>query len=107
LQNIINKKVGILASFMSFWGMNTGACVQFQAAYLEKSGKGLGTHCRLFTKKFASYQANLDLSIGVSGSAYSCQKSLTWDLDVNASFDFSTAGWKRDLNQTLEIESLN
>jgi hypothetical protein len=102
----LNKKLGIFATFMNSFGFSTGGCVQFQAAYLEKSGHGLGTHCRLFSKKFASYQANLDLSVGVSGSAYACQKSFTWDLDVNASFDFNSASWKRSINETLEIESI-
>jgi hypothetical protein len=99
---VINKKVGVFASFMSMFGMSTGGCVQFQAAYLEKDGHGFGTHCRLFTKKFASYQANLDISVGGSAN-WGCQKSYTWDVDVNASFNWN-AGWKRDVNETLAIE---
>jgi hypothetical protein len=101
-QNVVNKKFGLIGSILSMFGMNKGACVQFQAAYLEKHGKGFGTHCRLFTKKFASYQADLDISLG--GSIYGCQKSFTWDVDVNAHFELGL-GWKskRD-NATLTFE---
>ncbi|KAH3942327.1 hypothetical protein HBI56_194760 [Parastagonospora nodorum] len=98
-QNIVNKKAGWINLVMSMFGMNKSACVQFQAAYIEKAGHGVGTHCRLFTKKFSSFQANLDISVGGSAN-FGCQKSFTWDLDVNASFDFN---WKRDLNETLAI----
>lgn len=83
-QNTLNKKVGIVGSILAMFGMNKGGCVQFQAAYLEKKGKGFGTHCRLFTKKFTPLQANLDISAG--NSAWGCQKSFTFDLDVNAKF---------------------
>ncbi|KAH9861439.1 hypothetical protein J1614_011185 [Plenodomus biglobosus] len=83
-QNALNKKVGIVGSILAIFGMNKGGCVQFQAAYLEKKGKGFGTHCRLFTKKFTPLQANLDINAG--NSAWGCQKSFTFDLDVNAKF---------------------
>jgi hypothetical protein len=104
-QNALNKKAGMIASFMNMFGFSKGGCVQFQAAYIEKAGHGVGTHCRLFTQKFSPSQANLDISApsGGSASSYGCQKSFTWDLDVNSNYDFSS-GWKRDLNQTLSIE---
>jgi hypothetical protein len=90
-QNQINRKYGIISSFLSMFGMSKGGCVQFQAAYLEKDGKGFGTHCRLFTKAFTPTQANLDISGGGS-SKWGCQKSYTWDVDVNASFNWGF-GW--------------
>ncbi|RMZ69544.1 nad mitochondrial precursor [Pyrenophora seminiperda CCB06] len=83
-QNSVNRKGGIIGSFLSMFGMNKGGCVQFQAAYLEKDGVGFGTHCRLFTKKFAAAQANLEINTG----GWGCQKSYTFDLDVNASFNW-------------------
>jgi hypothetical protein len=86
-QNQVNKKAGILGAVLSLLGMNKGGCVQFQAAYLERAGKGFGTHCRLFTKKFTAAQANLDVSVGGT-SKWGCQKSYTWDVDVSASFDW-------------------
>ena len=89
-QNEVNRKHGIIGMWLSMFGMNKGGCVQFQAAYLEKEGKGFGTHCRLFTKKFTPAQANLDISVGGS-SKWGCQKSFTWDVDVNASFNWG--GW--------------
>jgi hypothetical protein len=89
-QNEINRKHGIIGMVLSLFGMNKGGCVQFQAAYLEKAGLGFGTHCRLFTKKFTPAQANLDISIGGT-SKWGCQKSYTWDVDVNASFNWG--GW--------------
>jgi hypothetical protein len=89
-QNQVNRKTGIIGTILSLFGMNKGACVQFQAAYLEKAGKGFGTHCRLFTKKFTPIQANLDISVGGT-SNWGCQKSYTWD--VNASASFNWGGW--------------
>jgi hypothetical protein len=89
-QNEVNRKHGIIGMVLSLLGMNKGACVQFQAAYLEKAGKGFGTHCRLFTKKFTPAQANLDVSVGGT-SKWGCQKSYTWDVDVSASFNWG--GW--------------
>ncbi|KAF1941369.1 hypothetical protein EJ02DRAFT_455174 [Clathrospora elynae] len=89
-QNQVNKQSGFFGSFMSMWGSNKGGCVQFQAAYLEKNGVGFGTHCRLFTKKFTPAQASLDISVGGT-SQWGCQKSYTWDVDVNASFNWG--GW--------------
>jgi hypothetical protein len=91
-QNTANRKYGIISSFLSMFGMSTGGCVQFQAAYLEKEGHGFATHCRLFTKKFSPPQANLDISVGGT-TKWGCQKSYTWDVDVNASFSWG-AGWK-------------
>lgn len=64
-QNTANRKSGMMGAFMSMFGFNKGGCVQFQAAYLEKSGKGFGTHCRLFTKKFSASQA-MSMSTPVS-----------------------------------------
>lgn len=90
-QNEVNRAKGIIGAFLSLLGMNKGGCVQFQAAYLEKAGKGFGTHCRLFTKKFTPPQVNLDISLG--GSGWGCQKSYTWDVDVNASFNWGLP-WK-------------
>jgi hypothetical protein len=92
-QNEVNRKVGIIGAFLSMLGMNKGGCVQFQAAYLEKAGKGFGTHCRLFTKQFTPQQATLDISVGGS-SSWGCQKSYTWDVDVNASFNWGLS-WKK------------
>ena len=89
-QNEVNKKLGLIETLLSMFGMNKGGCVQFQAAYLEKAGKGFGTPCHLFTKKFTPAQANLDISVGGS-SQWGCQKSYTWDVDVNASFNWG--GW--------------
>jgi hypothetical protein len=91
-QNTANRKYGIISSFLSMFGMSKGGCVQFQAAYLEKEGHGFATHCRLFTKQFTPAQANLDISVGGT-SKWGCQKSYTWDVDVNASFSWG-AGWK-------------
>ncbi|KAL6710480.1 hypothetical protein ACN47E_008528 [Coniothyrium glycines] len=102
-QNEINKKRGLMGAFLSMFGMNKGGCVQFQAAYLEKESKGFGTHCRLFTKKFTPAQANLDVSMG-GASKWGCQKSFTWDVDVNASFNWG--GWsyrsKREVDAAAE-----
>ncbi|PSN61617.1 hypothetical protein BS50DRAFT_561664 [Corynespora cassiicola Philippines] len=92
-QNDVNRKSGIIAKLLSFLGLSKGGCVQFQAAYLEKDGKGFGTHCRLFTKKFQPKQATLDVSVG-AGSKWSCFKSFTWDVDVNASFNWGGWSWK-------------
>ncbi|OAL00998.1 hypothetical protein IQ06DRAFT_247819 [Phaeosphaeriaceae sp. SRC1lsM3a] len=87
-QNAVNKAVGLWNMLLSFFGMGKASCVQFSAAYLEKDGKGFGTNCRLFTKKFTPSQATLD----ISGSGdWGCQKSYTWDVDVNAQFNW--AGW--------------
>ncbi|KAH6643558.1 hypothetical protein C7974DRAFT_299922 [Boeremia exigua] len=91
-QNEVNRAKGLLGAILSMLGMNKGGCVQFQAAYLEKSGKGFGTHCRLFTKKFTPAQATLDISVGGT-SGWGCQKSYTWDVDVNASFNWG-GSWK-------------
>ncbi|KZM22316.1 uncharacterized protein EKO05_0000155 [Ascochyta rabiei] len=91
-QNAINRKFGIIGAFLSLFGMNKGACIQFQAAYLEKAGLGFGTHCRLFTKKFTPDQATLDISVGGT-SQWGCQQAFTWDVDVNASFTWG--GWSR------------
>ncbi|KAF9696586.1 hypothetical protein EKO04_005621 [Ascochyta lentis] len=91
-QNEVNRKFGVIGAFLSMLGMNKGGCIQFQAAYLEKAGKGFGTHCRLFSKKFTPQQATLDISVGGS-SQWGCQKSYTWDVDVNASFNWG--GWSR------------
>lgn len=92
-QNEVNRAKGIIGAFLSILGMNKGGCVQFQAAYLEKAGKGFGTHCRLFTQKFQPQQATLDISVGGS-SGWGCQKSFTWDVDVNASFNWGGWSWK-------------
>jgi len=89
-QNEVNRLHGIIGTILSLFGMNKGGCVQFQAAYLEKSGKGFGTHCRLFTRKFTPTQANLDISKSGT-SKWGCQKSFTWEVDVNASFNWG--GW--------------
>jgi hypothetical protein len=92
-QNAANKKYGVWTAWMSMFGFSTGGCVQFQAAYLEKEGHGFATHCRLFTKKFTPAQANLDVSVAVGGSTkWGCQKSFTYDVDVNAGFSWG-AGW--------------
>jgi hypothetical protein len=90
-QNAVNRKYGFLSSFLSLFGFSTGGCVQFQASYLEKKGHGFATHCRLFTKKFTPAQANLDISVG-AGAEWGCQKSFTYDVDVNANFNWG-AGW--------------
>lgn len=92
-QNEVNRAKGIIGAFLSLLGMNRGGCVQFQAAYLEKSGKGFGTHCRLFTKKFTPAQATFDISVGGT-SKWGCQKSYTWEVDVNASFNWLGFSWK-------------
>ena len=92
-QNEVNRKFGIIGAFLSMLGMNKGGCVQFQASYLEKAGKGFGTHCRLFSKKFYPSQATFDISVGGT-SQWGCQKSYTWDVDVNASFNWGGLAWK-------------
>ncbi|USP75060.1 hypothetical protein yc1106_02334 [Curvularia clavata] len=86
-QNEVNRKSGIIAQWMSLFGFNKGGCVQFQAAYLEKNGIGFGTHCRLYTQKFTSINADLDISVS-SQNKWGCQKSFLFDLDVNASFNW-------------------
>ncbi|KAG9388826.1 hypothetical protein A1F94_001719 [Pyrenophora tritici-repentis] len=91
-QNSVNRKGGIIGAFLSMFGMNKGGCVQFQAAYLEKDGVGFGTHCRLFTKKFVAAQANLEINT----AGWGCQKSFTFDLDVNASFNWGGFSLKRE-----------
>ncbi|KAJ4383588.1 hypothetical protein N0V86_001642 [Didymella sp. IMI 355093] len=92
-QNEVNRVKGMWGSILSMWGMNKASCVQFQAAYLEKAGVGFGTHCRLFTQKFQPAQANLDISVGGS-SSWGCQKSFTFDVDVNASFNWGGWSWR-------------
>lgn len=94
-QNEVNRAKGIIGAFLSMLGMNKGGCVQFQAAYLEKAGKGFGTHCRLFTQKFQPAQATLDISVGGT-SQWGCQKSYTFDVDVNASFNWGGWSWKKN-----------
>ncbi|EOA84654.1 uncharacterized protein SETTUDRAFT_136615 [Exserohilum turcica Et28A] len=84
-QNQVNRQTGLMGTFLSMFGMNKGGCVQFQAAYLEKGGVGFGTHCRLFTKKFAPSNVNLDIKVSTN-SQWGCQKSYLWDVDVNADF---------------------
>ena len=91
-QNEINRIKGMWGAWLSMWGFNKGACVQFQASYLEQAGKGYGTHCRLFTNKFAPTEATLDISLGGS-SSWGCQKSFTYEVDVSASFNWG-ASWK-------------
>ncbi|KAF3010929.1 hypothetical protein E8E13_010115 [Curvularia kusanoi] len=91
-QNEVNRIKGVFGAWLSMFGMNKGACVQFQASYLEQAGLGFGTHCRLFTKKFASAEASLDISVGGT-SSWGCQKSYTFDLDANASFNWG-ASWR-------------
>jgi hypothetical protein len=91
-QNAINQKSGFFGMFLSMFGMNKGGCAQFQASYLEQSGIGYATHCRLFTKKFTPAQATLDISVGAD-SSWGCQKAYTWDVDVNASFNWG--GWSK------------
>ncbi|KAF1836398.1 hypothetical protein BDW02DRAFT_242372 [Decorospora gaudefroyi] len=91
-QNEVNRKHGIIGLILSLFGMNKGACVQFQAAYLEKAGAGFGTHCRLFTKKFSPSDANLDVSLG-GKSKWGCQKSYTWSVDYRASFNWGGWSW--------------
>ena len=93
-QNEVNRIKGIIGSVLSLIGLNKGGCVQFQAAYLEKAGKGFGTHCRLFTRKFTPAQAKLDISVGKS-VGWGCQKSFTFDVDVNASFNWGLP-WKKN-----------
>ena len=94
-QNEVNRAQGILGAFLSLLGMNKAGCVQFQASYLEKAGKGFGTHCRLFNKKFTPQQATLDISVGGT-TQWGCQKSYTWDVDVNASFNWGGWSWKKN-----------
>jgi hypothetical protein len=91
-QNEINRIKGAWGAWLSMWGFNKGGCVQFQASYLEQAGKGFGTHCRLFTNKFAPTEATLDISVGGS-SNWGCQKSFTYEVDVNASFNWGSS-WK-------------
>jgi hypothetical protein len=86
-QNEANRKSGVIAQWMSMFGFNKGGCVQFQAAYLEKNGVGFGTHCRLYTKKFTSINADLDISVNTQ-KKWGCQKSFLFDLDVNANFNW-------------------
>jgi hypothetical protein len=93
-QNAINKKSGFFASWFSAMFGNKAATVQFQASYLEKNGVGFGTHCRLFTKKFSAVEANLDISLSGT-SKWGCQKSFTFEVDVNADFSWG-APWKRN-----------
>jgi hypothetical protein len=69
------------------FGFGNAGAVQFQASFLEKGGVGFGTHCRLFSKKFTPAQATLDVSVGGS-SKWGCQKAFTWDVDVNAVFNW-------------------
>ncbi|KAF2634144.1 hypothetical protein P280DRAFT_366555, partial [Massarina eburnea CBS 473.64] len=72
-QNTVNKKAGV-------WGrMGSAKCVQFQAAELLEDGAGWGTHCRLFTRRFPSNNANLRLGGGNNG--FTCGKSYTWDIE--------------------------
>ncbi|KAL5115322.1 hypothetical protein ACEQ8H_006767 [Pleosporales sp. CAS-2024a] len=105
-QNQQNKKAGFFNSWWSLFGFNTGACVSIQAAYLTKDGTGFGTHCRLFTKSFPAWQADLDVG-AVAGSSWGCSSSWTWDFNVQSSLKWN---WKRDDmgnsngNDTLGIE---
>lgn len=94
-QNAVNKKFGIIGQWLNMFGMRKGGCVRYQASYLEKSGKGFGTNCRLFTKKFTPAQANLDISFGGT-SKWGCQKSWTFDLDVQVSSSWGF--WKAKRN---------
>lgn len=93
-QNTVNKKFGVFGQWMSMMGFSKGSVVQFQASYLEKNGVGFGTNCRLFSKKFSAGEANLDISLGGT-SQWGCQKSFTWEVDVNAGFSWGN-GWKRN-----------
>jgi len=86
----------MFGSFLSMFGMNKGGCVQFQASYLEKSSHGVGTHCRLFTKKFTPSQATLDIgSASGAGANWGCQKSYMWDVDSGATFNWGGKKAKR------------
>ena len=46
-----------------------------------------------FNKKFIPSQATFDISVGGT-SKWGCQKSYTWDVDVNANFNWGGFGWK-------------
>lgn len=87
-QNELNRNAGLISWILTWLGFSKG-CVQIQASYLEKNGKGFGTNCRLFTKKFTPAQATLDIGVSTSNK-WGCQKSYTWDLDINASFNWGS-----------------